>query len=250
MYIRRKVFSALVDESGEQKLFSTTDYVLDQHMYAEETALTEVAVENTAKGKRKILDALKANKVKVVEWAKKNPKTAIAVGAGTVGVGTVGALALRNRKKKRQEEKSFSAKSKALAILAPGSYQAKEALKYAYDPENAEDVAEYKKKRGGYALKGFFTPVTASVIKKKAEKMAKEGKSKEEIREYLENGGGKARVLGGIGEVAANSASYYAPKGLSTVVNGARKIKKVGVRGVQVADKLTKNRAWDKKNEK
>ena len=71
-----------------------------------------------------------------------------------------------------------------LLLQAPGAYQAKEAAKYAYD--NEED---YKKNRGKYALKGVLTPLTATVIKKKAEKMAKQGKSKKEIREYLENAG-------------------------------------------------------------
>lgn len=218
MYIRRKVFSALVDESGEERLFSTTDYVLDQHMYAEETALAGVAAENTAKtvkGKRKILDALKANKDKVVEWAKKNPKTAIAVGAGTVGVGTAGALALHNRKKRKQAavaaQKEFGLKSKALYAITPGGYQAKEALKYGYDPTDAKDMLQYQKERGNYALRGALTPITALAINRKASKMAKEGKSKKEIREYLKDNGDK-RVLAGLSEIAGTAAAVYGGK--------------------------------------
>ena len=34
MYIRRKVFSALTNEMGEERLFSTTDYVLDQYEFS------------------------------------------------------------------------------------------------------------------------------------------------------------------------------------------------------------------------
>lgn len=110
-------------------------------------------------------------------------------------------------------QKEFGFKSKALAVVAPGAYQAKEAAKYAYDDD------EYKKKRGGYALKGAFTPGTATVIKKKAEKMAKQGKSKKEIREYLENAGtgrivaGTAEALtggfGGLGSAAAQGVGLY-----------------------------------------
>jgi hypothetical protein len=35
MYIRRKVFSVLQDESGEERYFSTTDYVYDDRMFSE-----------------------------------------------------------------------------------------------------------------------------------------------------------------------------------------------------------------------
>jgi exopolyphosphatase/pppGpp-phosphohydrolase len=36
MYIRRKVFSVLQDESGEERYFSTTDYVYDDRMFSED----------------------------------------------------------------------------------------------------------------------------------------------------------------------------------------------------------------------
>ena len=35
MYIRRKVFSTLVDEAGEERLFSTTDFVYDDRYFSE-----------------------------------------------------------------------------------------------------------------------------------------------------------------------------------------------------------------------
>jgi len=126
-----------------------------------------------------------------------------------------------------EEQREFGAKSKALAIFAPGSYQAKEAAKYGYDEE------EYKEKRGGYALKGLFTPATATYMKKKAEKMAEEGKSKEEIKEMLENRGkyhSKGRVAAGVAEAL-------------TVGSVGRPI----ARAVGLYDKITKNRAGDKK---
>lgn len=66
-------------------------------------------------------------------------------------------------------QKEFGFKSKALAVIAPGAYQAKEAAKYAYDDD------EYRKNRVGYALKGAFSPGTATHIKKKAQKMAEKG---------------------------------------------------------------------------
>jgi hypothetical protein len=82
------------------------------------------------------------------------------------------------------EERTFGAKSKLLGFFAPGAYQAKEAAKYGYD-----DYDEYKKDRAGYALKGLFTPGTATYMKKKAQQMYEDGKSTKEIREFLENRG-------------------------------------------------------------
>jgi hypothetical protein len=37
MYIRRKVFSVLQDESGEERYFSTTDYVYDDRMFSKDS---------------------------------------------------------------------------------------------------------------------------------------------------------------------------------------------------------------------
>ena len=125
-------------------------------------------------------------------------------------------------------QKEFGFKSKALAVMAPGSYQAKEAAKYAYDDD------EYKKKRGGYALKGAFSPGTATYVKKKAQKMAEEGKSKAEIREYLENSS-KKRVAAGVGEVLTG--------GLGGVTSSV-------AQGVGLYDKITGHRAKTGKKEK
>ena len=125
-------------------------------------------------------------------------------------------------------QKEFGFKSKALAVAAPGAYQAKEAAKYAYDDD------EYKKKRGGYALKGAFSPGTATYVKKKAQKMAEEGKSKAEIREYLENSS-KKRVAAGVGEVLTS--------GLGGVTSSV-------ATGVGLYDKITGHRAKTGKKEK
>ena len=97
-------------------------------------------------------------------------------------------------------QKEFGGKSKALAIFAPGAWQAKEAAKYGYDDED-----DYKEDRAGYALKGWLTPGTAMSVKHKARKMAEEGKSPEEIRRFLEGEGeyrkaGKNRRLIGTAE--------------------------------------------------
>ena len=125
-------------------------------------------------------------------------------------------------------QREYGIKSKALAVVAPGAYQAKEAAKYAYD--NEED---YKKNRGKYALKGLLTPGTATVMKKKAEKMAKQGKSKKEIREYLENAG-TGRIVAGTAEALTG--------GFGGLGNAA-------AQGVGLYDKITKNRAKVKKSE-
>ena len=118
-------------------------------------------------------------------------------------------------------QKEFGFKSKALAVVAPGAYQAKEAAKYAYDDD------EYMKKRAGYALKGAFTPGTATYIKKKVQKMAEEGKSKEEIKKYLEKSSGK-RVAAGVGEI------------LTGGLGGATSL---AATGVGLYDKVKGNRA-------
>lgn len=125
-------------------------------------------------------------------------------------------------------QKEFGFKSKALAVTAPGAYQAKEAAKYAYDDD------EYKKKRGGYALKGAFTPGTATYMKKMAQKMAEEGKSKKEIREYLENPS-KKRIAAGVAEAMTGGGF-----GVGSAV----------AQGVGIYDKVTGHRAKTGKKEK
>ena len=125
-------------------------------------------------------------------------------------------------------QKEFGFKSKALAVMAPGAYQAKEAAKYAYDDD------EYKKKRGGYALKGAFSPGTATYVKKKAQKMAEEGKSKAEIREYLENSSDK-RVAAGVAEA---------------ITGGFGGVTSSVAQGVGLYDKITGHRAKTGKKEK
>jgi hypothetical protein len=122
-------------------------------------------------------------------------------------------------------QREFSFESKAAWLLTPGAYQAKEAAKYAYDKD------EYEDKKYKYALKGLFTPGTATVMKKKAEKMAREGKSKEQIKKYLEKSSGR-RLGAGIGEVVANSLTGGAT---GSIANTAAQI-------VGVVDKIEGNR--------
>ena len=161
MYIRRKVFSILTDEMGEERLYSVNETVFEGY-----------------------------------------------------------------------EEREFGMKSKALAAFLPGAYQAKEAAKYAYDED------DYKKKRGNYALRGAFTPGTATYIKKKVEKMADEGASKEEIRNYLEKKGYDNHLIAGIGEVVAAPLTG----GMSS------SIASLTAQGVGLADKLSGRRANNKKD--
>lgn len=132
----------------------------------------------------------------------------------------------------RYAQKEFGAESKILAVLSPGAYQAKEAAKYGYDKEDPE----YYKKRMGYAIKGHFTPGTATYVKKKVEKMAKEGKSKKEIREFLENSGKGSKLALGIGEILANGATAGATGHITNLA----------ATGVGLVDKIDENRAWDK----
>ena len=111
-------------------------------------------------------------------------------------------------------QKIFGAKSKILGVTFPGAWQAKEAAKYGYD--NEED---YKEVRGKYALKGALTPFTATYIKKKAERMDRDGKSTKEIRDYLENKGkyhSNARIAAG----TAEALSMLTPLGSIVVPSG------------------------------
>lgn len=103
-----------------------------------------------------------------------------------------------NTVSKVPKKKDSRWKSRTLAVLLPGAYQAKEAAKYAYNSEE-----EYKKNRGKYALKGAFTPITATLVKKKVEKMTKNGASKKNIRDYLENYGNKKHWRYGLAEAGA-----------------------------------------------
>ena len=104
MYIRRKVFSTIIDESGEEKYFSSSE-IIDEDTYLDELMYSEDE------------DFL--------------------------------------------GEHTYSMESKALGVVFPGAYQAKEAAKYGYDKD------EYRNKRAKYAVLGALTPGTATVIKKK-----------------------------------------------------------------------------------
>lgn len=126
-------------------------------------------------------------------------------------------------------EKSYSLESKLLWAFAPGSYQAKEAGKFAY----GSDSEEYDEKRAGLALKGFLTPITATVINQKAREMAEEGKSRKEIKDYIENKGkyhSTGRVVGGTAEALLQPTG---PLGHYVA------------QGVGLYDKVDKNRASD-----
>lgn len=138
-------------------------------------------------------------------------------------------------KRKNVEQKEFGVNSKVLGLIAPGGYQAKEAAKYAYDED------EYEDKKMKYAIKGIFTPGTATWMKYQAEKMAEEGKSKEEIKKFLEgdsldrnNPKGSGRLITGIAEV-----------GLSPAIGS---IASVAAYGKGLIDKLDNNRSNFNKN--
>ena len=82
----------------------------------------------------------------------------------------------------------------------------------------------------------MFAPGVSTYVKKKAEQMAEEGKSTEEIREYLENRGkhhSTGRVLAGTAEALTGSFG-----GVGTTV----------AQGVGLYDKVTGNRKKFKKD--
>lgn len=110
-------------------------------------------------------------------------------------------------------QKEFGLASKLLFLISPGAWQGKEAAKYAYT-----DPKEYKRKRWKHALKGLFTPGTASAINSKARKMAETGSSPDEIRKYIENPKASHLVSGGA-EVA--TGGYF---GLGNLYAGAKGI--------------------------
>lgn len=141
-------------------------------------------------------------------------------------------IVLRRMFSNNEEQREYGVKSAMLGIITPGAYQAKEAAKYGYDED------EYKKVRGKYALKGLFTPGTATYIKKKVQKMKEEGKSKEEIKKYLENSSA-GRIAAGIGEV-----------GLNILTGGKSHLLTAGAAyGTGLYDKVAGNRGF-KKNKK
>lgn len=113
------------------------------------------------------------------------------------------------------QRRNYSAASKLGALVSSGGWVRKEALKHA-----ADDKKDYDDKKLGTFLLGSFSPFTSSLALRKAEKMAEEGASPEEIKEmlkkrkkhaYLEAG---AHVLTGgvglgLGQVAATGKGLH-----------------------------------------
>lgn len=122
------------------------------------------------------------------------------------------------------EERMYGAKSKILGFVAPGAWQAKEAEKYLH-----EDEDDYKKKRLGTAILGAFTPGTATITKKQLEKMHNEGKTPEEMREWMKKTKNK-RIAAGIGEVALGALTSGVSSSLANM----------GATGVGIVDTLDK----------
>lgn len=164
-----------------------------------------------------------------------------AIALGTAGLAYLGKRAYDKKKAQKAEQKEFGIKSKLLGLVSPGAYFGKEAAKYGYE----KDDPEYKKLRNGYALKGAVTPLTAYRIKKKAESMAAEGKTKDEIRDYLEGDNGK-RLIGAAGDMAAQYGAASLTGGWSVPV-----IYTLGY-GAAIYDKVKGKRApgWKKSDSK
>ena len=113
MYIRRKVFSIVQDENGEEKMFSVkekqfgrvTDFLKKNGLMKKTLKdRARFAVEDAVKVIKKGGKLTQKEAEKVVETIKENPKAAagIATGAAVVGSGAVvGAKKLKKDDKKK-----------------------------------------------------------------------------------------------------------------------------------------------------
>ena len=120
MYIRRKVFSIVQDENGEEKMFSVkekqfgrvTDFLKKNGLMKKTMKdRARFAVEDAVKVIKKGGKLTQKEAEKVVETIKENPKAAagIATGAAVVGSGAVvGAKKLKKDDKKKITDKDFS----------------------------------------------------------------------------------------------------------------------------------------------
>lgn len=80
------------------------------------------------------------------------------------------------------EQKEFGFKSASLGLVSAGSWNAKEAAKYAYE----DDPEGYDKKKRKYAFRGFLAPAAASYQLERALYLKEQGKTPEEIRKDIE----------------------------------------------------------------
>jgi hypothetical protein len=120
MYIRRKVFSIVQGENGEEKMFSVkekqfgrvTDFLKKNGLMKKTLKdRARFAVEDAVKVIKKGGKLTQKEAEKVVETIKENPKAAagIATGAAAVGSGAVvGAKKLKKDDKKKITDKEFS----------------------------------------------------------------------------------------------------------------------------------------------
>ena len=120
MYIRRKVFSIVQGENGEEKMFSVkekqfgrvTDFLKKNGLMKKTLKdRARFAVEDAVKVIKKGGKLTQKEAEKVVETIKENPKAAagIATGAAVVGSGAVvGAKKLKKDDKKKITDKDFS----------------------------------------------------------------------------------------------------------------------------------------------
>lgn len=111
-----------------------------------------------------------------------------------------------------KRQKQFSFGSKALAVVSPGAWNAKELCKL-----QSADEKEYKKNRFKMAAKGFFAPWSARNKLKKAQDLYRQGADSETIKQNTELTTERALVGATIGKpVRKIGNALSAVRGLRT----------------------------------
>lgn len=144
MYIRRKVFSTLIDEAGEERLFSTTDFVYDDRYFSEDDEEEEDGW-----------------------WDSLNKKQKAAVIAGGTALGTAATIAgakfggkaiakvgNKIRTNKALDQDTVGNYDKAIKLAKRGAAKMEKVGKALQVP--ADKIVSGSKEAGGY-IKGVFT---------------------------------------------------------------------------------------------
>lgn len=128
MYIRRKVFSLLQDETGEERYFSTTDFELDNGM--EERYYSDDEDEDERKG------------------LSRGAKVALGTGAATLGAGIYGGKKLGNRMLKDAMESRRS----LVNASSKGSLSSKSIIDQIGEIQDKEKLARKLSAPGDYVV--------------------------------------------------------------------------------------------------
>lgn len=113
------------------------------------------------------------------------------------------------------EQREFGGKSAVLGVVSPGSWNAKEAAKYAYE----DDPELYEKKRRKYAFRGLLAPTAASYQLERAKYLKEKGHTPEEIRKDIE--GSKTTWVALGADLAAAPITAPVMRGGGSYIHGA-----------------------------